>query len=84
MLENPFKMPKFAMPLEMMASIIRKQHSFVLSENLDNSQYTGTTAQVVYQICILISIPLLWDGYLYTFVLEVLVNFATELSSKSA
>ena len=48
MLENPFKMPKFAMSLEMMASIIRKQHSFVLSENLDNSQYTGTTAQVVY------------------------------------
>ncbi len=48
MLENPFKMPKFAMSLEMMASIIRKQHSFVLSENLDNSQYTGTTAKVVY------------------------------------
>lgn len=31
-----------------MASIIRKQQSFVLSENLDNSQYTGTTAKVVY------------------------------------
>ncbi len=84
MLENPFKMPKLAMPLEMMASIIRKQHSFVLSENLDNSQYTGTTAQVVYLNMYTHIHPLLWDGYLYTFVLEVLVNFATELSSKSA
>ena len=48
MLENPFKIPKLAMPLEMMASIIRKQHSFVLSENLDNSQYTGTKTEVVH------------------------------------
>lgn len=47
MLENPFKMPKFAMSLEMMASIIRKQHSFVLSENLDNSQYVRMKAEVV-------------------------------------
>ena len=36
------------MPLEIPADIIRKQRCFVLSENLDNSQYTGTTAQVVY------------------------------------
>ena len=35
------------MSLEMMTSIIRKQQGFVLSENLDNSQYTGTTAKVV-------------------------------------
>lgn len=40
-------MPIFAMPLEMTADIIRKQLCFVPSENLDNSQYTGTTALIV-------------------------------------
>ena len=35
------------MSLEIMTSIIRKRQGFVLSENLDNSQYTGTTAKVV-------------------------------------
>lgn len=35
------------MPLEMTADIIRKQLCFVPSENLDNSQYTGTTALIV-------------------------------------
>ena len=35
------------MPLEMTADIFKKQLCLILSENLDNSQYTGTTALVV-------------------------------------
>lgn len=55
------------MSLEMTADIARKQLCLVLSENLDNSKYTRMIAQVVYpKMCILVSIPLLWDGYLHT------------------
>ena len=71
-------MPIFAMPLVMAADIMRWQLRLVRTENLDNSQYTRMTVPVVCPICILISIPLMWDGYLY------LVNFATELSTQSA
>ena len=59
-------MPKFAMSLEMMASIIRKQQGFVLSENLDNSKYTRMTAQVVYPNVYSFIHPAL-VGWVYTY-----------------
>lgn len=49
------------------ADILRKQPSFVPSENLDNSQYIGMNTEVVRPIMYCSIHPSLW-GWIYTYI----------------